>query len=226
MNYYRFTIVWMSLFALVFAALLSLGIAPANMLKMRTSVLTAFTPVEAASEDSASVLLSSQPEARTPFFREAIDWPHGVQPERIVIEKIGVSSPIMNPDTTETSALDAELKKGVVRYPGSGFLNEDSNMFLFGHSTGLKNVRNKAYEAFNNLDKLNVGDVISVYAKDSVYEYRVTSVSLAKAEEALVTFSTGKKTLTLSTCNTFGKKEDRFVVTAEFVGQKTITENI
>src|SRR3989344_2509784 len=94
---------------------------------------------------------------------------------------------------------------------------ENSNIFLCGHSTSLTNVRNKAYEAFNDLGKLNIGDVIKIYANDKVYEYSVVSMSLAKADDALVTFSNEKKMLTLSTCNTFGKKEDRFVVTAVYI---------
>ena len=67
------------------------------------------------------------------------------------------------------------------------------------------------------MGKLNIGDVIRVFGKDGIYEYSVIGMSLAKADEALVTFGTDKRMLTLSTCNTFGKKEDRFVVTAIFV---------
>lgn len=224
MKYHHFVLLWMLIFAFSLAALVSLGVAPQSILKMRARALPAITTgVVAASEPAepaTKMEANAAPQEASAVVRS------GILPEKIVIEKIGVSSPVMNPDTTDIAALDAELKKGAVRYPGSGFLNEESNMFLFGHSTGFKNVRNKAYEAFNHLDKLNVGDVIKVYAEDSVYEYTVTSVSLATAEEVLVTFSTGKKMLTLSTCDTFGKKEDRFVVTAEFVKQSPLSQNI
>ena len=149
----------------------------------------------------------------------------GMRPERIVIDKIGVSSPIVHPETTDVRVLDEELKKGVVQYPGSGYLNENSNVFLFGHSTGLPNVRNKAYEAFNDLNKLNIGDVIKIYAEDGVYEYSVMNISLTDANQALVTFGSDKKMLTLSTCNTFGKKEDRFVVSAELIRRVALVPN-
>lgn len=224
MKYHRFVLIWMLTFATSLAVLLSLDIAPQGILKMRALGLAAIAPDAAAASESAS--FANKTEADMAVQEEDAVFEKGILPDKIVIEKIGVSSPVMNPDTTDIATLDAELKKGAVRYPGSGFLNEESNMFLFGHSTGLKNVQNRAYEAFNHLDKLNVGDRIRVYAKDSVYEYKVTSVSLAQAEDALVTFSTGKKMLTLSTCNTFGKKEDRFVVTAEFVRQSSLSQNI
>lgn len=223
MKYHRFVLIWMLIFATSFAALLSLDLAPLSILKMRASAFAALAQ-NAQADTLAQSVRNAEMETTAPYLNAVVE--SGVEPQRIVIEKIGVSSPVMNPDTTDIATLDAELKKGVVRYPGSGFLNEESNMFLFGHSTGLKNVQNRAYEAFNHLDKLNVGDVIKVYAEDSVYEYTVTSVSLAQAEDALVTFSTGKKMLTLSTCNTFGKKEDRFVVTAEFVRQSSLSQNI
>lgn len=223
MKYHRFVFIWMFIFATSLTALLSLDLAPLSILKMRASAFAALAQ-NAQADTPARSAPRAEMEIAAPYMNAVVE--SGVEPERIVIEKIGVSSPVMNPDTTDIATLDAELKKGVVRYPGSGFLNEESNMFLFGHSTGLKNIQNKAYEAFNHLDKLNVGDRIKVYAKDSVYEYRVTSISLAKAEEALVTFSTGKKMLTLSTCNTFGKKEDRFVATAEFVRQSSLSKNI
>lgn len=224
MNYGRFTALWILLFVVLFAALSVFDMAPQRILKMNGKILSSLALTEDASADE-NAQNGIQTEKNTSAFGADASISGGVEPERMVIEKIGMSSPIMNPNTTDIGILDAELKRGVVRYPGSGLLNENSNMLLFGHSTGLKNVRNKAYQAFNDLGKLNIGDVIKIYSKDEVYEYRVASVSLAKAEEALVTFSTGKKMLTLSTCNTFGKKEDRFVVTAELAGQTRLTED-
>jgi len=224
MNYYRFVTIWVLLFAISFTALSSLGIAPKNILRMNNEVLTFLTFAKSASADET---VSQRTTAEGSVFAptESGIVAHGIEPEKIVIEKIGVSSPIVNPKTADIRILDEELKKGVVHYPGSGYMNETSNVFLFGHSTGLANVRNKAYEALNNLDKLNIGDVVKIYAGNEVYEYSVVSLSLAKAEESLVTFSHDKKMLTLSTCNTFGKKEDRFVVTAVFVTQLMVANN-
>ena len=49
------------------------------------------------------------------------------------------------------------------------------------------------------------------------FTYRVRSVDKVDKDETLVTFDTKAHLLTLSTCNSFGSKSDRFVVVAEFV---------
>ena len=139
-----------------------------------------------------------------------------VLPTHITISKIGVDVPVSNPETDNVDALDGYLKKGAVHYPGSGSL-VGGNMFLFAHSTGFKVVQNQAYKAFNNLKDLHEGDGISVKGEDGkVYEYKVSSVKLASDKDVLVSFDKSSHRLTLSTCNTFGKKEERYVVEAYF----------
>jgi LPXTG-site transpeptidase (sortase) family protein len=137
------------------------------------------------------------------------------KPDRVVISSIGVDTPVGQPEQRDVSVLDQYLTKGAVHYPGSGTV-EQGNMFIFGHSTGLSVVRNQAYKAFNNLNKLNKGDIIKVVADGSNYEYKVSSVNLYNEDDALVTFGNSARTLTLSTCNTFGAKQERWVVEAEF----------
>jgi LPXTG-site transpeptidase (sortase) family protein len=142
-------------------------------------------------------------------------------PTRISIEKIGVNSIVQNPTTTNIYALDDLLLHGVVRYPGSGLPGE-GNMFFFGHSTGLKLVNNQAFREFNNLKNLLAGDTVLVYSSKRVYTYKVRNVKLANADEVLVDFSVKKNMLTLSTCNTFGQKQERYIVEADFVGSSAL----
>ncbi|MCC2630859.1 MAG: Sortase domain, partial [Candidatus Paceibacter sp.] len=52
---------------------------------------------------------------------------------------------------------------------------------------------------------------------DKEYNYKVTSVSMVDSEDAWVTFSDDKNMVTLSTCNVFGQKQDRYVVEAVFI---------
>lgn len=145
------------------------------------------------------------------------------EPRRIVISKIGVDQSISNPKSTDVTVLDSALLSGAVRYPDSGLLGENKNMFLFGHSTGFKTVRNEAFKAFNRLGDLLPNDEIVVMSDDEAHIYKVVSSRLAEASEVEVRFSP-KRTLTLSTCNTFGRKEERFVVQAEFVRSYKLTE--
>lgn len=139
------------------------------------------------------------------------------EPTRIVIDKIGVDATVANPNTTDVATLDDYLLQGAVRYPGSGLLGQ-GNMFLFGHSTGIKIVHNQAYKTFNGLKDLVAGDLINVYSANKIYTYQVTSVAMVDQSQALVTFGNTKNMLTLSTCNTFGQKSDRYVVQADFIG--------
>ena len=140
----------------------------------------------------------------------------GELPLSIKILKIGVDSQIYNPETTDIKTLDDFLLKGVVRYPGSGLPGGEGNVFLFGHSTGLKIVNNQAFKSFNGLKNLKEGDSISIFSDKNEYIYKVLSVKLEGADKALVTFNTTNKKITLSTCNTFGAKSERYVVEAEF----------
>jgi LPXTG-site transpeptidase (sortase) family protein len=140
------------------------------------------------------------------------------QPVRIVIPRVKIDSVIESPSSTNTQVLDEALTRGVVHYPGSGLLNEEANVFLFGHSSFLPVVINKNYQVFNGLRLLRAGDEIFVQSDTREYVYRVSSVTLSDAEEVRVDFEEGVRRLTLSTCNSFGAKDERYVVEAEFVG--------
>ncbi|MDD5050529.1 MAG: sortase [Candidatus Pacebacteria bacterium] len=141
----------------------------------------------------------------------------GEEPIRIKIANIGVDSPIRNPSTTDIDALDNELLKGVVHYPGSGYLGV-GNMFLFGHGSNLSVIHNQAFKVFTQIKVLKRGDVIHVLSQTKDYSYIVSKVTLVDASKALVEFSTQRKMLTLSTCDTFGTKQQRYVVEADFSG--------
>lgn len=139
------------------------------------------------------------------------------KPTRVVIAKAGVDSTIYNPAEANEATLDQYLTKGAVRYPGSGYPGS-GNLFLFGHSTSFKVVRNPAYKTFNNVQHLKAGDAIDVYAGSTIHRYAVRSIEMVSADEAFVPFSYDKTMLTIVTCNTLGEKSDRFMVKAEYVG--------
>ena len=130
----------------------------------------------------------------------------------------------MNPEWNDIETLTEALKNGAVRYPQSGLLGESGNILLFGHSTHLKIVHNKAYKAFNDLENLVAGDEIKIYSGESVYTYKVETVQLVKNEEAQVDFFSTTPKLTLVTCNNFGAKEDRFIVVAELVSVSSLNK--
>lgn len=147
-----------------------------------------------------------------------------VIPTKISIPAVSIEVPILNPESTEVEALDKALYSGVVRYPLSAQLNEEGNVFIFGHSSHLPVVHNQMFKAFNNIENLKVGDAIRLSGKndsgvEETHIYHVTSVRQADATEAMIDISrNGKKRLTLSTCDSFTGKTARWVVEAEFVG--------
>ncbi|MBU6214398.1 sortase [Patescibacteria group bacterium] len=147
-----------------------------------------------------------------------IDLPAAIElPTKIEIPSINLSAPINNPTTTDITALDRSLLSGAVRYPTSAKLGETGNVVLFGHSSYLPVVLNKAYQSFNDIQKLAAGATIAVSSKDTVYTYQVRSVEKESTITAAIPLRVDGRVLTLSTCDSFGAKTDRFVVTADFV---------
>jgi len=136
-------------------------------------------------------------------------------PTKILIPKIALEENILNPDTIENSILEQYLGKGILRYPISGSARE-GNMLILGHSSHLPNIRNTAFKKFNEINKLEPGDQIIVWTKDNkAHIYFVKNVRKVDSTETSINFSSEEPMLTLSTCNTLGKAEERILVEAQ-----------
>ncbi len=147
---------------------------------------------------------------------------NGELPVKITIASIGLSAKVSNPATTDVDALDQYLLSGTARYPTSSTLDQEGNVILFGHSSYLPVVINKAFKTFDGIQKLSAGDEIKVYSSTHVYTYSVTNVQQQSATSDGIPLTTSGHTLTLATCDSFGKKSDRFVVTATLVGSSAL----
>jgi LPXTG-site transpeptidase (sortase) family protein len=142
-------------------------------------------------------------------------------PVRVVSAKVGLDAVVHNPVSTNLASLDNQLLYGAVRYAESGNLESNKNILIFGHSSQLPKVYNQNFKIFNGVKRLAAGDEILVYSKTHVYRYVVTSLTLVRASEGVVTFSNEHK-LVLVTCNVAGAKEERFMAEADFVGSYPI----
>jgi LPXTG-site transpeptidase (sortase) family protein len=202
-----FSTLWIFVFGVFFVGFFQNGWVP-PLFRVDTPKDTSFRegPLVEASETHHAVL---------PVTRESA-------PLRVVAEHVGLDVVIRNPETRDIDVLNSELVYGAVHYPGSGNLDDTSNLFIFGHSTNWPIVQNQSYKAFNGLKNLEVGELITVYSATHLYTYRVTSVELVDARDAWVQFESTTKKLTLSTCNTFGEVQDRYVVQADFVQRQTL----
>ena len=138
---------------------------------------------------------------------------------RIIIPAIGANASMTFPERRNIQELNAALEGGAVHFPGSALPGGPGNAFIFGHSTGLPAVRNRAYAVFNRLGELKRGDVIRIRSAGKEHRYRVTAVREVKADAATVALDgSGPPRLTLSTCNVFGAVDDRTVIEADFMG--------
>ena len=195
----------------VFAFVLFVSVAALARLDLLPSVAKASNDFSGATNQIAAISLN----ALSPMLPEL--------PMKIEIPAINLSATIANPTTSDTTILDQNLLKGAVRYPSSARLNENGNVVLFGHSSYLPIVGNQAYKTFNGIQKLKTGDAIAVSSTDRAYTYRVKSVAKESANDAVIPLSVTGKVLTLSTCNSFAEKTDRFVVVADFVESHPIS---
>jgi len=178
---------------------------------------TSSTTVEAAGTSATRSATSLTPLKPEPVIVTEL-------PTKIEILAINLATIIENPTTATIEVLDQGLLSGAVRYPTSAKLGEEGNIVLFGHSSYLPVVRNQAYKTFNGIQKLVTGDVVTVYSSGTVYTYMVRSVAKESASDnSTIPLSVTGKTLTLVTCNSFGTKSDRFVVTADFVESHAIS---
>jgi LPXTG-site transpeptidase (sortase) family protein len=145
-------------------------------------------------------------------------------PVRVVAPAIGMNVTVSNPSSTNVDVLDTALLKGAVRYPTSAMLGVNGTVLLFGHSSYLPIVHNQNYKAFDGIQNLKKGETISVYSGANEYRYAVSEVRVADATEDVVELSATGKHLILVTCDSFTKKTNRFVVTADLVGTYSLAK--
>ncbi len=138
-------------------------------------------------------------------------------PLSIDIPEYNIHSSIESPLSNDVKTLDNSLLRAAVYYPGSGFPGSN-NMLIFGHSTSFKVVRNKAYQVFNNIKSVKPGTMIYIKTQTKTHIYKTKDVKKVSKYTAWIQFNSDKPMLTLSTCDSFGKRSDRWVLEAEYVG--------
>ncbi|GEM_PF-637187 len=197
--------IWTVLFLALFASSYFLGFMPAGT---KEAFLSFVRPSGSDSPILLSVPLQS---TGVPVSIETWTAP------RIIIPQISVDSPVRLPNSKNPDVLNAELLKGVVRWPDSVMPGQTGNVLLFGHSSTLLAVNNNAYRVFSDLKKLKPGDLIKIHSDVTEYVYVVTGGKITKADDTKINLTSDKKLLTLSTCNIIGGKESRYVIEAEFL---------
>jgi sortase A len=120
---------------------------------------------------------------------------------RIQIPAIGVDAPIVQGDGWE------QLKKGVAQHLGTPNPGENGNIVFSAHNDIFG-------EIFRQLDKLQPGDVITLYSSTRQYTYVVTGTQLVAPTRVDVMAPTPSATVTLISCYPYLIDNQRIVVSA------------
>jgi LPXTG-site transpeptidase (sortase) family protein len=148
---------------------------------------------------------------------------------RLIIPRIGKNIPLVDVTVDHGASFETmhevfmeELRKGIVRYPGTARPGEVGNSFIFGHSSNFPWVKSEYNDVFALLDKLQKGDEIIIYYYQKKYVYTVTDHAEVKPGDVrtLNARDKNKKELSLMTCWPVGTTLDRLIVFAELVEEK------
>jgi len=137
---------------------------------------------------------------------------YAVSPNRLIITKIGVNAPIV-----ESKNEQYGLSKGAWHIPESSTPDKGGNTVLTGHRFKYLPPNNLT---FYLLDKLEIGDVISVIWQDKEYYYRVKETKVVPDTELSVLDPSDEPIITLFTCTPLYSTEKRLVVIGGLIKEK------
>ncbi|MAZ56568.1 hypothetical protein CL653_02150 [bacterium] len=185
-------------------------------------IIDVYPEPKEAREENTSLTIINDSKTEEGDDSEVANITTAALPVKIVFDELDKEIAVLNPTSRSVADLDAALLEGVVRHPDSADFQNTGNIFILGHSSYLPNVMNKNFQAFNGIQNLDWGDTIRLWSTDTEYVYRVDRVYKAKASEVTVPLDTTRGKLTLATCNSFGSKDDRFMVEATLVSKKAL----
>lgn len=145
---------------------------------------------------------------------------------RVIIPKLGKNIPLLDTHHDEGTSFTEmhevfmeELKKGIVRYPGTAKPGEAGNAFIFGHSSNYPWIQSDYNDVFALLDTLKDGDEIIVYYEQKKYTYRVSDRAVVKPGDTQVMAARdpNKKEISLMTCWPIGTTLERLIIFGELV---------
>jgi len=131
---------------------------------------------------------------------------------RLIIPKIGVDAPIIFANSIIEEDIQEALREGVVHYFRTALPGENSNIFISGHSSNYWWEKGNYNFVFSLLDKMDIGDIATIYYKGYVYEYTVYEKFVVHPTDVSVLDQTKKPILTLMTCTPPGTDFRRLIV--------------
>lgn len=135
----------------------------------------------------------------------------------IVIPKLGANAHVIpNVDPYDHDEYQRALTRGVAHARGTVYPGDVGNIFLFSHSSVNFYEASRYNSIFYLINKLEVGDAISLYYKGNRFDYTLKKKTMADPSDvSFLTRQTTKKELTLMTCWPPGTTYKRLMVVGE-----------
>ncbi len=134
----------------------------------------------------------------------------------LAISSIGVKAPVMFTRSHSQNVFSALLKTGVLHYPDSVMPGQQGTAIILGHSSPPNWPKINYDRVFNDLEKLQPNDEVSVSFQDKDYKYQVKRIFwVNKGEDLSSHLTSGKSMLLLVSCWPPGHNVKRIVVEAE-----------
>ncbi len=157
--------------------------------------------------------------------------PVGPHENHLIIPKLGINVPIVQPSMDALMAEDwpkfekniqEALRNGVVHYPGSARPGQAGNAFFTGHSSYYPTDNGRYKSIFARLGELELGDTYTVYHGGDRHTYRIMKIYKVKPNNVSVLDQpTDERLSTLMTCTPVGTTLERLIVKAEEIDPTT-----
>jgi LPXTG-site transpeptidase (sortase) family protein len=141
-------------------------------------------------------------------------------PPEIIIPKLGVRAPLIL-NVAPGMMLDT-LHNGVAHYADTALPGYVGNVVVVGHSSDYPWSPGQFKTVFALIDKLVVGDQITVPYTSQQFVYEVIETKVVRPTELSVLAASNEPRLTLITCYPVGTTQKRYIVTARLVEGTTI----
>jgi len=126
---------------------------------------------------------------------------------RLYIAKIGISAPII-----ESRNEAYGLNKGAWRMPDSSTPSNGGNTVITGHRFKYFPPNNVT---FYNLDKLEIGDIITIIWNKEAHFYKAREIKIVAEEDLSILKQSDDPILTLLTCHPLFSTKQRLAVISE-----------
>lgn len=136
------------------------------------------------------------------------------EPNRLVIESLGISAPVVYQDEVTENAFQVALRSGVVHYPGTPKPGEAGNVYIFGHSSDFPTSKGDYKTVFALLPKIKTGAIIEL-SDDAgkIYRYSVAETKVVNPDDIhVLDQDESKHQLSVQTSYPVGTALRRFIV--------------